>query len=179
MTYLLLAIVAGGFLLTRDALLRYVESMADKKTVPVERKLMVRQITAVLHSLVFILLASVALGIDYSQFILFASSAFAVLGVALFAQWSILSNLTASIIIFFKFPYRIGDHIRIVNKDADLSGMIEEIGSFHIHIRQAGGDLVTFPNTMLLQVAVIKLNANTMAETSQQSDKKPQQIESD
>ena len=31
MTYLLLAIVAGGFLLTRDALLRYVESMADKK----------------------------------------------------------------------------------------------------------------------------------------------------
>lgn len=32
-----------------------------------------------------------------------ASSVFAVIGVALFAQWSILSNLTSSIIIFFNF----------------------------------------------------------------------------
>jgi len=36
------------------------------------------------------------LSIEYSQVLIFISSIFAVLGVALFAQWSILSNITAS-----------------------------------------------------------------------------------
>ena len=39
------------------------------------------------------------------------------MGVAMFAQWSILSNITSGIILFFSFPFKIGDLILIHDKD--------------------------------------------------------------
>ncbi|MFT5862207.1 MAG: MscS family membrane protein [Flavobacteriales bacterium] len=44
------------------------------------------------------------------------SSVFAVVEIGFFAQWSALSNLTSGVIIFFTFPYKIGDHIKIHDK---------------------------------------------------------------
>lgn len=102
----------------------------------------------------FILLVSFH-GVEYSQISIFLSSIFAVLGVALFAQWSILSNVTASLIIFFGFPYRVGDYIRVVDKDDDIVGVIEEIALFHVLIKR-GEELITYPNTLILQKAVVK-----------------------
>ena len=94
--------------------------------------------------------------IGYAQVSIFLSSVFAVLGVALFAQWSILSNITASLIIFFGFPYRVGDNIKVLDKDGDIQGIIEEIDLFHVLIR-VGDVLITYPNTLILQKAVVKL----------------------
>src|SRR5690606_14168386 len=97
----------------------------------------VRFISRVLSSVVFFVLFSVAvisLGLGYSDISLFFSSAFAVLGVALFAQWSMLSNVTASVLIFFVFPYRIGDRVKVVDKDDDISGVIKDITMFHVII---------------------------------------------
>lgn len=104
----------------------------------------------------FIILLFLFLGIEYSQLSLFLSSVFAILGVALFAQWSILSNITASLIIFFAFPYRVGDAVKVIDKEEDISGVIEEISLFHVIIKK-GDDLITYPNTLILQKAVIKL----------------------
>lgn len=95
------------------------------------------------------------LGFEYSQISIFLSSIFAVIGVALFAQWSILSNITASLIIFFWFPYRVGDRIRIIDKDDDITGIIEEITLFHVLIKR-NEELITYPNSLILQKGVIK-----------------------
>lgn len=92
---------------------------------------------------------------EYSQIWVFLSSIFAVLGVALFAQWSILSNITASLIIFFGFPYRVGDHIQIIDNDSDISGIIEEISLFHLLIKR-GDELISYPNILILQKPVVK-----------------------
>lgn len=46
-------------------------------------------------------------GADFKELGLFLSSAFAIIGVALFAQWSILSNITAGVVLFFSFPFKI------------------------------------------------------------------------
>ncbi|UIP30536.1 MULTISPECIES: mechanosensitive ion channel family protein [Photobacterium] len=120
----------------------------------------VRFISRVLSSVVFFVLFSVAvisLGLGYSDISLFFSSAFAVLGVALFAQWSMLSNVTASVLIFFVFPYRIGDRVKVVDKDDDISGVINDITMFHVIIERTDGSLVTYPNNIILQKPVIKL----------------------
>src|SRR5690606_30842947 len=98
------------------------------------------------------------LGLGYSEVSVFLSSIFAVVGVALFAQWSILSNITASMIIFFGFPYRVGDRIKILDKDDDMSGIIDEISMFHVILRRDDGNIVTYPNTLILQKAVLKLD---------------------
>ncbi|CAM1369554.1 Mechanosensitive ion channel protein MscS (fragment) [Tenacibaculum xiamenense] len=60
-------------------------------------------------------------GIDFKQVGLFASSILAILGVGIFAQWSILSNLTASVILFFHHLMHIGDTIKILYKEFDLT----------------------------------------------------------
>ena len=106
----------------------------------------------------FLLLVIVLLGIGYGELTVFFSSVFAVIGIALFAQWSILSNITASVAIFFGFPYRVGDQIKITDADFDLSGTLEEIGLFHVLIRSREGNVITYPNSLILQKAVIKLD---------------------
>jgi small-conductance mechanosensitive channel len=78
--------------------------------------------------------------------------------VALFAQWSILSNITASMVIFFSFPYRVGDVIKVTDSDFDLSGTVEEISLFHVLIRNRQGNLITYPNSLILQKPVFKLD---------------------
>lgn len=87
---------------------------------------------------------------------LILSSVFAVIGVALFAQWSILSNITAGVILFFSFPYKIGDRIRIQDKELDYDGtyVIEDIRAYHMHLRKENGELMTYPNNLLLLKAV-------------------------
>lgn len=99
-------------------------------------------------------------GIGYGDVSLFLSSIFAVLGVAFIAQWSILSNITASFLIFFVFPYRVGDRIKVVEKDEDICGEIQEISMFHVLIKHDNGNLITYPNNQILQKAVLKLAKN-------------------
>ncbi len=105
--------------------------------------------------LICVMLLFLVLGIEYAQVSVFLSSVFAVIGVALFAQWSILSNVTASMIIFFGFPYRVGDYIRVLEKDENVSGVIDEISLFHVMIK-VDEKIITYPNTLILQRPVIK-----------------------
>ena len=81
-------------------------------------------------------------------------STFAVVGVALFANWSILSNVTASFILYFTFPYKIGDRVRIHDKDLPVTAVIEDIKGFYTILRTAEGELITYPNNLLLQKGV-------------------------
>lgn len=111
----------------------------------------------------FVFMVCLVLGVGYSDVSLFLSSVFAVVGVALFAQWSILSNITASMVIFFGFPYRVGDRIKITDADFDLSGTVEEISLFHVLIRTDTGNIITYPNSMILQKPVIKLDRGNKA----------------
>ncbi|MGF1560397.1 MAG: mechanosensitive ion channel domain-containing protein [Flavobacteriaceae bacterium] len=100
-------------------------------------------------------------GVDFQQLGILFSSVFAVIGVALFAQWSILSNVTAGVILFFSFPFKIGDRVKIMDKEIyehDDGGpsilVIEDIKAFHVHLRKSNGELLTYPNNMLLQKGV-------------------------
>ena len=93
-------------------------------------------------------------GADFKELGLFLSSAFAIIGVALFAQWSILSNITAGVVLFFSFTFKIGDRIRIQDKDFPTEALIEDIKAFHIHLRTDDGELITYPNNLLLQKGV-------------------------
>lgn len=98
-------------------------------------------------------------GVNIRQLGLIFSSVFAVIGVALFAQWSILSNITAGIILFVAFPFKIGDRIRIMDKEfeAEEELIIEDIKLYYIHLRNSKGDQITFPNNMMMQRAVSRI----------------------
>jgi len=126
----------------------------SKEVSPYRIKYISKTVSIVLILLYLIVLANLT-GLKYTQVSIFLSSVFAVIGVALFANWSILSNITASLIIFFGFPYRVGDSIKVIDKDDDISGVIEEITLFHVLIRR-DQELITYPNNQILQKGVIK-----------------------
>lgn len=134
-----------------------IEKVGEKKSVNTYRIKYIGKTLNISLTVFFVIVLFLLLGIQYSQLSVFLSSVFAVIGVALFAQWSILSNITSSLIIFFAFPYRVGDVIRIADKDDDLSGIIEEISLFHVIILR-GDALITYPNSLMLQKAVIKVS---------------------
>lgn len=110
-----------------------------------------------INILVFFIAAflfSIAWGMGFTEISVVFSSVFAVLGVALFGVWSILSNITSGVILFFSFPYKIGDKIRIHDKDMPIEAIIEDIRAFHLHLRTLEGELITYPNNLILQKAV-------------------------
>lgn len=101
-------------------------------------------------------------GVNFRELGLIFSSVFAVIGVAIFAQWSILSNVTSGIILYFSFPFKIGDCIKIMDKEIEYDGnyIIEDIRAFHIHLRNDNSELLTYPNSLLLQKAIMIVNIN-------------------
>jgi small-conductance mechanosensitive channel len=100
----------------------------------------------------------IAWGVKKEQILLFISSVFAVVGVASFAQWSILSNVTAGIVIFFSYPFKIGDKIKILDKEFPIEGEIEDIKAFYILLKNSNGEIVTFPNNLLMQKGISIIN---------------------
>ena len=97
-------------------------------------------------------------GIKPEQIFLFISSVLTVIGVAFFAQWSILSNITAGIILFFSSPFKIGNVIKIMDKDYPIDAKIIDIRSFYTLLKTAQGEEITFPNNLLLQKGVVVMN---------------------
>ncbi|MBP9790811.1 MAG: mechanosensitive ion channel, partial [Bacteroidia bacterium] len=73
------------------------------------------------------------------------------LGIAFFAQWSLLSNITSSVILFFNHPLKLGDTIKILDKDYPFEGEVTELTYFYIHLKTANGEIITIPNSLILQ----------------------------
>ncbi len=102
-------------------------------------------------------------GVKAEDIFITISSVATVIGVAMFAQWSILSNITSGIILFFSFPFKIGDVILIHDKDYPVEGEIEDIGAFHVTIRSKEGEIVIYPNNLFFQkgISIIKEPSET------------------
>jgi small-conductance mechanosensitive channel len=132
------------------------------REVPEKRIFYISKVFEILFIFLSIILLFFVWSVDIKSVALFASSFFAIVGVALFAQWSILSNVTASIIIFFNFPARIGDKIKIVDGDNSVEGIIREISLFQIELVDSDENIVFYPNNLILQKPVVKLKNNTV-----------------
>ena len=127
-------------------------------------RLICRYVTATLIIIALLIIAFI-FGAQFRELAVIFSSVFAILGIALFASWSILSSVTSGIIMFFSFPYKVGDKIQIHDKDFPITAIIEDIWAFHTHFRLDNGDLVTYPNNLILQKAVTLVKKDAINDT--------------
>jgi small-conductance mechanosensitive channel len=118
------------------------------------RALQMKHIMNILLNIVFVFIIAIIWGLDPRNLLLGLSSVFAVIGVAMFAQWSILSNITAGIIMFFSAPYSVGDRIHLIDKELPIKATIENIQTFYTHIRTDENELIVIPNNLFLQKIV-------------------------
>jgi len=131
-------------------------SLADFKKVSNIRVTPILKYFNIIIFLIILIAVLAVWGIDYRGLLVLASSILAVLGVALFAQWSLLSNITAGVIIFFSFPARIGDKVEIIDGSTTLTGTIIEINIFQILLRDEKGFDVSYPNSLIFTTSCSK-----------------------
>ena len=93
-------------------------------------------------------------GLEQKEIAVFASTILTALGIAFFAQWSLLSNITSSIMLFFNHPMKLGDTIRVMDKDYPFEGKVTELTYFFIHLKTKTGEIITVPNSMAFQKAI-------------------------
>ena len=68
--------------------------------------------------------------------------------------------------MFFSFPYKVGDKIKIHDKDYPVEGIIEGIRTFQLILRDDQNDLVTYPNNLILQKAVTLMQKDALDDSS-------------
>ncbi|WP_435131862.1 mechanosensitive ion channel domain-containing protein [Formosa sp. A9] len=138
----------------RQVIVVLVKKIGRKSGINEARIHLIQRYSTVTLFLIGLLFFSFILGAKPEDLALVFSSVFAVIGIALFAIWSILSNITSGVIMFFSFPYKVGDKISIHDKDFPIEAVIEDIRAFQLHLRLDNGNLVTYPNNLILQKAV-------------------------
>ena len=136
---------------------RLLGEVARRKNVQPKRLFYIEKVFEIFFVVTAVILLAFIWSVDVEGASVVASSVFAVIGVALFAQWSILSNVTASVIIFFSFPARVGDRVRIVDGDNSVEGTVAEITLFQTELIDPEGNSILYPNNLLLQKPVVKL----------------------
>ncbi len=115
------------------------------------RILLTNKIISILIYITLIVITAFIWGVDEKQLLIYISSFLTILGIAFFAQWSILSNITAGIILFVNYPVKIGDKITILEKDYNIDGEIKDIGAFFITLKTDKNEFITVPNSIILQ----------------------------
>ena len=153
---LTLSIILISFLISK-ASDYFITRFGEKKKIIPKRIYYVSKFLHALIILIILMALAIVWNVQLGGVMVFASSIFAVIGVALFAQWSILSNLTSSIIIFFTFPSRIGDDIKIIDGDNTIVGEIIDISLFQIVILDKEGNTILYPNNLFIQKPIMKV----------------------
>jgi small-conductance mechanosensitive channel len=135
---------------------RYIDKIvANNITIKARGKLVRKVINLTLLSVFLLILLSI-FGIDQSELLVFIGSVLTVIGIALFAQWSILSNITSGIIIFFNHTIKLEDTIKIMDKEYDVEGVISDIGLFFVILKTKDDEQVSIPNSVFLNKMIKK-----------------------
>jgi small-conductance mechanosensitive channel len=144
------------YFLLRIFINRSVDRISTKNKAPLSRrKIMKKAINFTLLSVLIVVIFSI-FGVNRSEIVVFVGSLLTILGIAFFAQWSILSNITSGLIIFFNHPVKLDDTLLIMDSDFPFEGTISDIGLFFVILKTKEGEKVTIPNNVFIQKMIKK-----------------------
>lgn len=152
-------VLSTGVIILAVIVLRLIVSVGVRKfakaTNRIEHRtnLVIKYLDLLINCIAFFALI-IIWGVQPKDIIIAVSSITTVVGVAMVAQWSILSNITAGIILFFSFPFKIGDIIKIHDKDFPIIAEIEDIKAFHISLITKEGEIIVYPNNLIIQKGI-------------------------
>lgn len=144
-------------LVARTTAMVAITRIARQLSYRASRVVTVRKLISVIAFVIFLGGVFSIWGVERSELVFFASSMLTILGIAFFAQWSMLSNVTSTLIIFFSHPAGIGDRIRVLDNDFRIEGTIRDIGLLFTIVQTPEGDIVSIPNNVFTQKIVSRL----------------------
>ncbi|MCW8109700.1 mechanosensitive ion channel family protein [Alteromonas ponticola] len=112
-------------------------------------------VVRILTAVVTFSLILLAWGIDFSGLLVLSTSILTLTGVALFASWSLISNITAYFILLTNVAYRRGNYIRLLDGDNYIEGYIGDINLFNTRLVTPDRETVLYPNNLVLTRPVL------------------------
>ncbi len=159
MDFFYLAAIKTLILLATTLLIRIMAGKAVTKFLKkfdgdITRKRISIRIINLFLAIFFLLILAAIWNIESEDLMVFFTSTITVIGIAFFANWSILSNITASLILYFNHPLKIGDKVRVLDKDCPFEGEISDLTYFFVHLKNDDGEVITVPNSLFLEKSI-------------------------
>jgi small-conductance mechanosensitive channel len=152
-------VAAVVYLLLRFGIVKYIDATIAKSLMQKTRGKVIKKTIKIILLLLFSTFVLIVWGVDQSELAVFIGSVLTVIGIALFAQWSILSNITSGVILFFNHSVNLDDTITIMDKDYAIEGRVSDIGLFFVILKTTEGEEITIPSNVFMQ-KMIKKNTN-------------------
>jgi small-conductance mechanosensitive channel len=134
---------------------RSLARLARRERVAFAHKKGVRKIFRLLILIIVLFSLAIVWGVDFKNLWLTIASVFALVAIGFVAVWSMLSNILASLIIFFSRPFKIGDDIKIIPEG--IEGNVISIGSIFTTL-EFKGKKISIPNNLIMQRIVLKIS---------------------
>ncbi len=144
------------FLITKLVTKRIINKVGIRFKYQTGRIKITNKIVGFLLLIILSVILMIIWGVKQSELLLFLSTVLTILGVAFFAQWSIISNITSTLIIFFNHPIKIGDSLTIMDKEYQIEGKLSDIGIFFIIIKTKENKKITIPSNVFMQKMIKK-----------------------
>jgi len=154
-------VVLAGYIITFFITKIFVNNTLKQAHLERGRRKMIIKVVHLLSFLTLIILLSAIWGLKQNEIAVFVGTVLTALGIAFFAQWSLLSNITSSLLLFFNHPMRIGDTIKVLDKDYPFEGEVSDLTYFFVHLKTESGETITIPNSVLLQKSVSVIEKKT------------------
>lgn len=153
-------VIVAVYFILRILIYRSIDKIGTKNsTTKTRSKIVKKVVNLTLLSIVTAVLFSI-FGVDRSEIVLFIGSLLTVVGIAFFAQWSILANITSGVIIFFNHTVKLDDTLTILDKDYEIEGRISDIGLFFVILKTKDDEQISIPNSLFLQKMIKKTTIN-------------------
>ena len=164
---ILLILLFIRYLVVRLIIKRFLKANFD-----ITRKQIAIKLINIFYFIILAFFLAAIWGLTGAQVFTYVTSALTILGVAFFAQWSLLSNITSGLILFFNHPLKIGDYVAILDKDYPMEGRVENITLFFLHLRNKDDQVYTLSNTVVVQKTMRILKPEEFFEHQRQGKSK-------
>lgn len=152
-----IALICLAAWLLQQLVRRLIQRLSTKTSVPPELSIGAQRVAGFLIHSTALLLVLDRLGVS-SSVLWAAFTGFATVGaVAFFAAWSVLSNIFCAILIVTTRPFRLHDHIELLEngEKAGLRGQVVDINLIYTTLREPehaqGHSILQVPNNLFFQ----------------------------
>jgi len=155
------------YLIIKKITYKIINKTLSEKFIQESRGTLITKVINLTMTIISLIFISLIWGVNQSDLAVFVGSVLTVVGVAFFAQWSLLSNITSSIIIFFNHPVKLNDSIIILEgKDYGIEGKIIDIGLFFVKLETKESGEITLPNNVFILKSIKNITNEKKSETN-------------
>lgn len=152
------------YIIIRRISIKIIDKTLSKRFIHGSRGIIIKKVITVILSLIFLIFILLIWGVKQVDLAVFIGSVITVVGVAFVAQWSLLSNITSSIILFFNHPVKLNDSIIILEgKDYGIEGRVTNIGLFFVTLETKESAEITLPNNIFILKSIKNITNETKA----------------